>query len=76
MPASWPQKLADKLNVKTNVLVTAVTETSSGVKISSDSGESNAEHVIVTVPAPVAKDLFQNPDSQTAQLFVTPIAPV
>src|SRR5579872_123809 len=45
---SLPQKMADKLNIKTNVSVSEIIETSFGVKIISDSGEFSAENAIVT----------------------------
>ena len=68
---SLPQKLANQLNIKTNVSVSSVMETPSGIKIISDSGEWNTEHVIMTVPAPIAKNLIQKPDKQTLRLLET-----
>jgi oxygen-dependent protoporphyrinogen oxidase len=41
-----PQKLAEKLNIKTNVTVSSVTEVSSGVKVMTGAGEFHAEQVI------------------------------
>jgi len=69
--SSLPKKLAEKLNLKTNVVVSSAIETSNGVKIMTDAGEFNAEHVIVTVPAPIAKKIIQNPDKETSALLET-----
>lgn len=69
---SLPQKLAEHLNVKTGVAVSAIIESSSGIKIISDSGEFIADHVILTVPAPIAKNIIQNPDEYELPLFETP----
>ncbi len=68
---SLPRKLANELNIQTNVSVSNIVEISDGVKITSNSGAFSAEHVIVTTPAPVAKDLIQNPDIQTQKLLQT-----
>lgn len=68
---SLPQKLAEKLKIKTNVTVSSVTEVSSSVKIMTDAGEFNAEQVIITVPAPIAKNIIKNPDKETLSLLET-----
>jgi oxygen-dependent protoporphyrinogen oxidase len=69
---SLPRKLANELNIKTSIAVSNIVETPDSVKITSNSGEFSAEHVIVTAPAPLAKNLIQNPDAQIQQLLQTP----
>lgn len=69
---SLPQKLANSLNVKTSVSVTRIAESSSKVTVMTESGEFTAEHVICTVPAPIAKNIFSHSDQQTTKLFGTP----
>jgi oxygen-dependent protoporphyrinogen oxidase len=68
---SLPLKLAEKLNIKINVNVSSVIETSFGVKIMTDAGEFNAEQVIITTPAPIAKNILQNSDKETSVLLET-----
>ena len=69
---SLPRKLADQLNVKTNIAVSTIIESSASVKIISESDEFNADHVILAVPAPIAKDIIQHPDAATLALLKTP----
>lgn len=69
---SLPRKLANELNVQTNVSVSKIVESSNEIKITSNSGEFSAEHVIVTAPAPLAKTLIQNSDKQVHKLLQTP----
>ncbi len=68
---SLAQKLAEKLTVKPNSAVSSIIETSSGIKIITDAGEFYAEHVIVTAPAPIAKNIIQNPDKEMSSLLET-----
>lgn len=69
---SLPFKLAEKLTIKTGVLVTEIIETSSNVKIISNVGEFKAKHVIAATPAPITKNLITNPDKESSTLFNTP----
>jgi len=58
--------------VKTNVSVSSILETKSGVNIITNVSEFTADQVICTVPAPIAKNMIQNHDSEMSVLFETP----
>jgi oxygen-dependent protoporphyrinogen oxidase len=68
---SLPEKLAERLNVKTGVSVSRIEETAEGVKVISNVGEFNAKHVVLTVPAPIAKNILHHPDEHTLSLLET-----
>lgn len=68
---SLTDKLAAKLNVKTNVKVTNIEENIDGVTIKSTAGEFYTQQVILTTPAPVANKILRIQDEYTAQLLKT-----
>ncbi len=69
---SLPKKLADQLDVKTGVSVSSIFDDGPCMKVTSSVGEFSADHVIVAVPAPIAKNIIQQSDEQTSLLFGTP----